>query len=123
MKVSVTEGESSPSHLITDAMNLFELHKKLIATARGNPPNARVPLAFEKRIIALLPQQAVDGWAQWAAALWRAAVPCIAIMLLLGAWSFLGGYPATGSSDLSQDIDNTILAAADQDQQPSDSTW
>jgi len=104
-------------------MNLIELHKKLIGAARANPPSVRVPLAFEKRIIALLPQQAVDGWAQWAGALWRAAVPCVLIMLLLSAWSFFGAYPTTTSSDLSQEIDNTILAAADTEQQPADSTW
>ena len=104
-------------------MNLFELHKKLISAARANPPCERVPLAFERRIIALLPARAVDGWAQWAAALWRAAVPCVAIMLLLSAWSYFSGYPSNSSGDLSQEIDNTILAAAVQDQPPADSTW
>jgi hypothetical protein len=103
-------------------MNLFDLHKKLISAARANPPSARVPLAFEKRILALLPERSVDGWAQWAGALWRAAVPCVAVMLLLSAWSFFTAYPTTASSDLSQEIDNTILAAADQEQPPADST-
>ncbi len=103
-------------------MNLFDLHKTLISAARANPPSDRVPLAFEKRILALLPRQAVDSWAQWAGALWRAAVPCVAVMLLLSAWSFFT-VPNTASGDLSQEIDNTILAAADSDQQPADSTW
>jgi len=97
-------------------MNLFELQKKLISAARANPPSERVPLAFEKRILALLPERVVDGWAQWGAALWRAAVPCVAIMLVLGAWSYFSAYPGNASSDLSQEIDNTILAAAVQDQ-------
>jgi hypothetical protein len=65
----------------------------------------------------------MDGWAQWAVGLWRAAVPCVIVMLLLSAWSFFSVYPASTSSDLSQEIDNTILAAVDTEQQPSDSTW
>jgi hypothetical protein len=40
-------------------------------------------------------------------------------MLLLSAWSFFS-VPSTASGDLSQEIDNTILAAADAEQQPAD---
>ena len=103
-------------------MNLAELERKLIAAARANPPSDRVPYAFEKRITALLAAQpAVDGWALWARALWRAAAPCVAIMLLLGGWSFFaqGSAPA---NDLSQELEQTLLAAVDQDQS-NDSTW
>jgi hypothetical protein len=108
---------------IAGCMNLSELHKKLIAAARRNRPSERVPLAFEKRILALLPERvALDIWGQWAGALWRATVPCVAVMLLLGAWSFFAANPAGAAGDLSQEIDNTILAAAVQEQ-PADSTW
>ncbi len=70
-------------------MNLAELERKLIAAARANPPSDRVPYAFEKRILARLPARPLaDGWELWGRALWRAAAPCVAIMLLLGAWSF-----------------------------------
>ena len=103
-------------------MNLAELHNKLIDAARANPPSDRVPYAFEKRIMArLATQPVVDDWAMWARALWRAAAPCVAIMLLLGAWSFFARSSAP-ASDLSQDLEQTLLAAADQDQS-TDSAW
>src|SRR5208337_4913050 len=98
-------------------MNLAQLERKLIATARANPPSDRVPYAFEKRILArLATRPVVDGWALWARALWRAAAPCVAIMLLLGAWSFATSYGSTSANDLSQDLEKTLLAAVDQDQ-------
>jgi hypothetical protein len=103
-------------------MNLAELERKLIAAARANPPSDRVPYAFEKRILARLPARPLaDGWELWGRALWRAAAPCVAIMLLLGAWSLFapGNAPA---NDLSQELEQTLLAAVDQDQ-PADSTW
>jgi hypothetical protein len=95
-------------------MNLVELERKLIAAARATPPNDRVPYAFEKRIIALLAvRPELDGWAQWGKALWRASAPCVAIMLLLGAWSYFAPAGSTSTS-LSQDFENTLLAAVDQ---------
>jgi hypothetical protein len=104
-------------------MNLAELERKLIATARANPPIDRVPYAFEKRIMARLAARPVaDDWALWARALWRAATPCVAIMLLLGAWSFFSSQSSTSATDVSQELEKTLLAAADQDQS-TDSTW
>ncbi len=105
-------------------MNLAELERKLIGAARANPPSDRVPYAFEKRILARLAEcPAVDVWALWGRALWRAAAPCAAIMVALAAWSFF--YPAHRSSpanDLSQALEQTLLAAAEQEQSL-DSTW
>jgi len=103
------------------SMNLDALHKKLMAAARGQAPSQRVPLAFEKRIIALLQQRPVaDHWALWARGLWRAAVPCVAIMVLLSGWSLFAP-PKASSSDLPQELDNTVLAAAVPEQPPADS--
>lgn len=98
-------------------MNLAELQRKLIAAARVNPPDERVPYAFEQRILARLRvRPAAEDWASlWARALWRAAVPCVSIMLLLGAWSWFGSARSAAKTDLSQDIENTVLAAADQE--------
>jgi hypothetical protein len=98
-------------------MNLAQLERKLIAAARANPPSERVPYAFEKRILALLASPPrLDGWELWARALWRAAAPCIAIMLVLGAWSLFTPSRATPPTDLSQQLEQTLLAAVDQDQ-------
>ena len=104
-------------------MNLAELHRKLIAAARTNPPSDRVPYAFETRIMARVAMQPVmDDWDLWARALWRAAAPCVAITLLLGAWSFYIPPSTAPVSDLSQDLEKTLLAAVDQDQ-TTDSIW
>jgi len=102
-------------------MNIAELQRKLIAAARGNPPHDDVPYAFEKRIMARLSAApGLDVWAEWARALWRAAAPCVAIMLLFGAWSLLSPASPPPATDLSQELDNTVLAAADQEA-PADS--
>ena len=96
-------------------MNLVELQRRLLAAARANPPSDRVPYAFEQRIMARLREcPALDEWALWGRALWRAAAPCAAIMLLLAAWAVFSParQPAT---DLSQAFDNAVLAAADQE--------
>jgi len=105
-------------------MKLAELERKLIAAAKANPPSDHVPYAFEKRIMAQLLQARPlrDHWGQWAGALWRATVPCVAIMLLLSAWSFLAPLGAPSATDLSQEFENTVLAAVDQDS-AADSTW
>ena len=81
-------------------MNLDELQKKLLAAAKTNPPADQVPYAFEKRISALLKSRPLeDPLLLWARALWRAAAPCAAIMLLLGVWSFMGSNSTTTTTD------------------------
>ena len=101
-------------------MNVVDLEKKLIQAARQDRPSDKVPYAFEKRIMAFLrPLPTPDCWGLWAGALWRGAVPCLLFMLVLTAWSFVpASNPSSGS--LSQEIDNTVLAAIDQvtEQQP-----
>ena len=99
-------------------MNVELLQKRLIAAARSNPPGDGVPYAFEKRVMALLAARAVTANpVLWARGLWRAAVPCMAIALLLGVLAFF--YPATNGNavDLSQNFENTLLAAVDQSAQ------
>lgn len=100
-------------------MNLEHLQKKLVAAARAHPPEDRVPYAFEKRILArLAAQPAADLSALWARALWRAAVPCVAVTILLAALSFTfvsSDSTATASSDdLSQQFEQTLFASVDQ---------
>ena len=95
-------------------MNLNELQRKLIAAARATPPSEQVPYAFEQRVLARLRKPPVsDEWALWARALWRSAAPCVALMMLLCAWSVLTSGNHSPATDLSQEIENTVFAAAD----------
>jgi hypothetical protein len=97
-------------------MNIAELQRKLIQAARQEPRSEAVPYAFEKRVIALLrPLPTPDCWGQWAGALWRAAVPCVVVTLALSGWLAWQTAPSP-VSDLSQEIDNTVLAVIDQEQ-------
>ena len=96
-------------------MNLAELQSKLIAAARLNPPDERVPYAFEKRIMAQLAARAgADHWVFWARGLWRAAASCVAVAVVFGAVSLFTPVVPDSSNDLSQDFENTLLASADQ---------
>src|SRR5271155_1966913 len=98
-------------------MNLVELHKKLIAAARTNVPNDHVPYAFEKRMTALLASRVAPANLDlWVRGLWRAAVSCVAISLLLGAWAFFN-LRTTAANDLSQNFESTLLASVDQSDQ------
>ncbi len=103
-------------------MDVDELQRKLIAAARAHQPSTAVPYAFERRISARIKSLAyVDQWALWAHALWRAAAPCIAVTVLLAAWSLLTAPSKPNGGDLSQEFENTVLAATDLDQPPIDS--
>jgi hypothetical protein len=97
-------------------MNLAQLERKLYEVARAQPPNDRVPYAYEKRVMACLKGVRVaDVWDVWSHALWRAAGPCLGIMVVLSAWSWFAPVGNTQTSDLSQDFENTVFAAADQE--------
>jgi hypothetical protein len=100
-------------------MNLVELQKKLIAAARTNVPGDQVPYAFEKRVTALLASRvAAENMNLWVHGLWRAAVSCVAITVLLGAWAVLNpATTTTTSADLSQNFESTLLASVDQSDQ------
>jgi len=92
-------------------MNLEDLQKKLLAAARTNPPADQVPYAFEKRISALLKSRPEDPLSLWARALWRAAAPCAAVMLVLGIWSFVGqsGNTSSPTDDFEDQFVDTML--------------
>src|SRR5260370_42064579 len=95
-----------------------------MSVAGANPPSSHAPYAFEKRILArLTARPALDHWAVWARALWFAAAPCVAVMLLLSAWSFFGQPANPTSSDLSQEFENTVLAPVDQRPVPASRRW
>ena len=93
-------------------MNLTELERKLIATARAHPPGDHAPYAFEQRVRAHLGPRA-DQWVWWAHALWRAATPGLAVMLLLAAWTFGSGATNDTSHSVNADLESALLAAVD----------
>jgi anti-sigma-K factor RskA len=96
-------------------MNPAELHKKLIAAARLQAPDDRVPYAFEKRIMAqLAARNGADQWVVWTSGLWRAAGACVAVAIVFGAVALLTPTPPDNGNDLSQDFENTLLASVDQ---------
>ena len=96
-------------------MNLVELEHKLIAAARSDPPDDRVPYAFEKRITALIAARAgADHWMFWTRGLWRAAASCVAVAVVFGAVSLFTPAASDNGNDLSQDFENTLLASVDQ---------
>ena len=115
----VTVRGENASEKMECIMNLAELQKKLIAVARTEVLDDRVPYAFEKRVTALLASRvAPDNMALWVRGLWRAAVSCVAVTVLFGAWAVLN--PATtpaASDDLSQNFESTLLASVDQSDQ------
>lgn len=93
-------------------MNLQQLQAKLLNAARNHPPSDHVPFAFEKRIMARLAKPVVDAWALWGKALWRAAAACVIAVALLGSWSLQ--IESNESTDLSQEFEQTVFAALDE---------
>jgi hypothetical protein len=95
-------------------MNLDALHKKLIAAARSHPPGDGVPYAFEKRVMAhLRARPEPDAWTLWGRALWRAAAPCVAVTLVLAAWTMLSINRNGANASFAQNLDQTVLASVD----------
>jgi hypothetical protein len=104
-------------------MDIKKLQEALITAARANPPGDAVPYAFEKRIAAHLRALAPnDPLVQWSRALWRAVVPCLGVMLLLGGWSFTQDQDGSSALDLSQQLEHAVLAEVEQEQ-ALDFTW
>jgi hypothetical protein len=91
-------------------MDDFEPCRKLIKAARAVPQDPRVPYAFEKRVMARLeglkPQ---DAWALWGHALWRGAVFCLTLVVLLAVGSMF--LPARNADTLPQAVENAMFAA------------
>ncbi len=65
---------------------------RLLAENREIPADDRVPYAFEKRIMAHIkdaPSPAAgvaDAWLVWSKSLWKAVVPCLAVLVMVAVW-------------------------------------
>lgn len=92
-------------------MNTAELQKKIILAARKAIPSDAVPYAFEKRIVARLKREAiVDIWTVWSVRLWRAAGPCVAIMLAMSLWAVFSNDRRISAENLASDLEQAVLA-------------
>jgi hypothetical protein len=95
-------------------MNLAQLQNKLMAAARAHPPGADVPYAFEKRVMARLALKTVaDGLALWNRTLWQAVTPCMAIVLLLGVWTFVAQQQEHAGPSLAAELEESLYLAFD----------
>jgi hypothetical protein len=93
-------------------MDDFEPCRRLIEAARATPVDARVPYAFEKRIMARLAGvKAEDPWALWGHALWRGAVFCLTLAVVLAVGSMF--LPAANPDTLPQAVERAVFAAVD----------
>lgn len=101
-------------------MNVSQLQEKLLASARANPPGDDVPYAFEKRIMAqLFAKPGVDILAIWNRILWRAAAPCVAVTLLLSAWTRFAQRTDSPPETLATDLESSLYLPFDN----STETW
>ncbi len=90
-------------------MNMDDLQRKLFAAARALPPSDHVPFAFEKRVMSCLAAvESTDVLALWSRLLWRAAAPCVAIMLLMSAWTVYSSRSSIPSQTLAADLERTV---------------
>lgn len=97
-------------------MDDFEPCRKLLEAARAVPTDYRVPYAFEKRIMARLAGlKPVDSLTLWGEALWRGAVFCLAlaVIVVVGS-SFLPSRSNSNNTDtLTEAVQSTVFAAVD----------
>ncbi|MCF7765283.1 MAG: hypothetical protein K9N62_16575 [Verrucomicrobia bacterium] len=87
------------------------LQNTIIAAAKKAAPSDRVPFAFEKRVMARIRGlSGVDVWAVWSRLLWRAAGPCVAIMLAVSLWAAFSNHQNPALNTLSEDLESSVLA-------------
>ena len=88
-------------------MNDRQLHETIIRAARKLPEDDSVPYRFERRIMARLgADRIVDPLALWARGLWRAVLPCLALMIMVGIWSQAMG---DRSDPLANDLELALM--------------
>jgi anti-sigma-K factor RskA len=102
---------------------------EMLAKTREMPADDRVPYAFEKRIMAHIkeaPEASANLWELWGHSLWRAVVPCLAVMALVAVWMKAPGEttgttgPNTGAptvatvdSPAKEDLESIVMFAID----------
>ena len=94
-------------------MDLDRLQRKLMSAARKTPPRETVPYAFEKRVMARLRASTPDRWFPWGQALWKGALSCVGVTLLIGLWSAAPFSAVEPAENLSQDFENAVYSSID----------
>ena len=88
----------------------------LIQAARTLGEDARVPYAFEKRVMARLEGSAVLDFAgAWVRLMWQAAACCIAISIMAGAYASFVNESAPAEL-LAIELEQTVLAPIQMDE-------
>jgi hypothetical protein len=94
-----------------ERMKPDDLQKRWLAAARAFPPSDAVPYAFQKRVMARLKAGVTrDLWAVWNQMLWRAAVPCVAVMIMASAWTYLLQNGSGSTDTLVAELENVVFA-------------
>jgi hypothetical protein len=92
-------------------MNIENLRQKLLNAGRQAPTSDRVPLAFERRIMARIGHAIpLDPWIFWNRILWRFAGPCVALTLLAGAFNWFGQPETAETENFFQDLETVLYA-------------
>ncbi|MCP5518295.1 MAG: hypothetical protein H7A45_13655 [Verrucomicrobiales bacterium] len=95
-------------------MDIAKLQAKLLAAARHEPADDRVPYAFEQRIMARIRRRgSLDRWGVWARWMWQAAVPCLGLTVVLCALAFSTRPQSASRPPLSEQFETAFYAALD----------
>lgn len=95
-------------------MKVKSLHKLLIETARKLPEKDCVPASFEKRIMSHIDAEGLtDALTLWAKGLWRAAIPCLTLMMLIGTLNVIDRQESQ-VDPLAEDLELTMLKPFDE---------
>ncbi len=98
-------------------MNLELLRQKLTQAARAGAKDDSVPYGFEHRIMASIRSHGdlcLGVRVEWAGGLWRAAISCVGLVVVLMTCSLTFPGEQSGVEDLGVALENAILAAADE---------
>ena len=83
---------------------------EFVTLARSLPRDERTPYAFEKRIMARLGDVPVlDALAFWTQSLWKAILPCVGVMAIVGIISAFQPFDATTAEFDELDIESVVL--------------
>ena len=73
------------------------------------------PFHMEELLARIRALPVADAWTLWGGALWRAALPCVAVMAALGVWTMVAVF--SGADNGALDIEGTLIANVEQSEQ------